>query len=172
MLFSSLGFPSFLLFLRDLTHIYLQNVCVSAPPPKKTSKKQQKVAESGKMAKNVKNWLKGAKTGKKSKIKLAVGLFGFEPLCICKYHGERKWVSAMPGDKESESLQWGWQEWEILSLRSGDDKGEESESLQWWWQGRVSLSSGDNRREGVSLCTKYHERDGESLQWTWLEWGY
>ena len=64
-------------------------VCLP-PPPKKTSKKQQKVAESGKMAKNVKNWLKGAKTDKKSKTKLAVGLFGFEPLCICKYHGARK----------------------------------------------------------------------------------
>ena len=66
-----------------------QNVAKVAKVAKR-GKKQQKVAESGKMAKNVKKGLIGAKTGKKSKIKLAVGLFGFEPLCICKYHGERK----------------------------------------------------------------------------------
>ena len=72
-----------------LTHIYLWNVCVSVPPKilaksgkkwqkwqkwkKMTESCMQKVAESGNSGKHWNKLVKMGKSGKKTKIKLAVG---------------------------------------------------------------------------------------------------
>ena len=98
-------------------------------------------------------------------------------------NSKREWVSAVMLmrervglckrlKREIESLQWTWLEWRIeerewvsaLNIMRG--MGSLCSGHDW---------SGDTERDWVSLvslCTKYHERDGESLQWTWLEWGY